>query len=96
VTVDCVWHAKQASRVARCSWQWAGTVHPQAVHIVVLIRGNPLSAQCENLPLSLRACFTGVDHRARAEIDEGKADFKRYAESGQVMINRAMHLGESC
>lgn len=26
----------------------------------------------------------------------GKADFKRYAESGQVMINRAMHLGELC
>lgn len=36
----------------------------------------------------------GVDRRARAELDVGKADFNRYAESGQVMINRAMHLGE--
>lgn len=30
----------------------------------------------------------------RAELDQGKADFNRYAESGQIMINRAMHLGE--
>jgi hypothetical protein len=36
----------------------------------------------------------GIDRRARAELDAGKADFRRYAESGQVMVNRAMHLGK--
>jgi hypothetical protein len=30
----------------------------------------------------------------RDALNEGKADFNRYAESGQVMINRAQHLGE--
>lgn len=36
----------------------------------------------------------GLDRKVRAELDAGKGDFKRYAESGQVLINRAMHLGE--
>lgn len=40
-------------------------------------------------------CSTaGLNMTVRDALNEGKSDFNRYAESGQVMINRAMHLGE--
>jgi hypothetical protein len=43
----------------------------------------------------LVAMPAGLNKTVHDALDEGKADFNRYAESGQVMINRAQHLGES-
>ncbi|WIA31646.1 hypothetical protein OEZ86_002526 [Tetradesmus obliquus] len=36
--------------------------------------------------------YVGLNMTVRDALNEGKSDFNRYAESGQVMINRAMHL----
>jgi hypothetical protein len=49
--------------------------------------------------VSLVNCLTcvltaGLNRTVRDALNEGKSDFNRYAESGQVMINRAMHLGK--
>jgi alpha 1,2-mannosyltransferase len=38
--------------------------------------------------------YVGLDIEAKAALWEGKYDFKRYAESGQIMIDKARHLGE--
>eukprot|EP00882_Tetradesmus_deserticola_P030000 GHRQ01033651.1.p3 GENE.GHRQ01033651.1~~GHRQ01033651.1.p3 ORF type:complete len:218 (+),score=91.79 GHRQ01033651.1:1480-2133(+) len=36
--------------------------------------------------------YVGLNKTVKDALNEGKADFNRYAESGQVMINRAQHL----
>ena len=45
------------------------------------------------LKMGLYVC-AGLAGKVKDTLQQGKSDFQRYAESGQLMINRAMHLGE--
>ncbi|GBF90801.1 hypothetical protein Rsub_03102 [Raphidocelis subcapitata] len=40
--------------------------------------------------------YVGLNRAALASVNAGKGDFPRYAESGQVLIDRTRHLGAAC
>lgn len=52
-----------------------------------------MTTASESLTHTHPSCCPGLDLKAKAALWEGKYDFKRYGESGQIMIDKARHLG---